>query len=130
MNKLSTLAVLLAAGFVAGPPGPTPSPFHESPGIATRVCESRSPPAPNHRLAGHLIDLCQDIGDNISKTVGKKISVKYVPVTSQNRIPLPQNGTVDLECGSTTNNADRQKDVAFGLTTFVTEVRMVVKAKS
>jgi glutamate/aspartate transport system substrate-binding protein len=59
-----------------------------------------------------------------------KLDVKYVPVTSQNRIPLVQNGTVDIECGSTTNNATRQKDVAFAVTTFVEEVRMAVKANS
>jgi glutamate/aspartate transport system substrate-binding protein len=51
-------------------------------------------------------------------------------VTSQNRIPLVQNGTVDIECGSTTNNATRQKDVAFAVTTFVEEVRTAVRANS
>ena len=51
-------------------------------------------------------------------------------VTSPNRIPLVQNGTVDIECGSTTNNATRQKDVAFLPTTFVEEVRIAVKASS
>jgi glutamate/aspartate transport system substrate-binding protein len=51
-------------------------------------------------------------------------------VTSQNRIPLVSNGTVDLECGSTTNNEARQKQVAFAPTTFVTNVRMAVKKAS
>jgi glutamate/aspartate transport system substrate-binding protein len=51
-------------------------------------------------------------------------------VTSQNRIPLVQNGTVDIECGSTTNNAARQKDVAFVVTTFVEEVRIAAKVAS
>jgi glutamate/aspartate transport system substrate-binding protein len=51
-------------------------------------------------------------------------------VTSQNRIPLVQNGTVDIECGSTTNNATRQKDVAFAPTLYVEEVRIAVKANS
>ena len=51
-------------------------------------------------------------------------------MTSQNRIPLVQNGTVDLECGSTTNNATRQKDVAFAMTTYMEEVRIAVKANS
>ena len=58
------------------------------------------------------------------------MEVKLQPVTSQNRIPLVQNGTVDLECGSTTNNAARQKDVAFAVTTYVEEVRIAVKANS
>jgi ABC-type amino acid transport substrate-binding protein len=56
--------------------------------------------------------------------------IKYQPVTSQNRIPLVQNGTVDIECGSTTNNATRQKDVSFAVTTYVEEVRIAVKANS
>ncbi len=51
-------------------------------------------------------------------------------MTSQNRIPLVQNGTVDIECGSTTNNATRQKDVAFVDTAYVEEVRIAVKANS
>jgi glutamate/aspartate transport system substrate-binding protein len=59
-----------------------------------------------------------------------KIDVKYQPVTSQNRIPLVQNGTVDLECGSTTNNAARQKDVAFAPALYIEEVRIAVKKSS
>ena len=59
-----------------------------------------------------------------------KLDIKFQPVTSQNRIPLMQNGTVDLECGSTTNNAARQKDVAFAMTTYIEEGRIVVKANS
>ena len=51
-------------------------------------------------------------------------------MTSTNRIPLVQNGTVDMECGTTTNNEARQKEVAFGLTTYVTEIRMVVRTDS
>jgi glutamate/aspartate transport system substrate-binding protein len=59
-----------------------------------------------------------------------KLDVKYQPVTSQNRIPLVQNGTVDLECGSTTNNAARQKDVAFAPALYIEEVRIAVKKSS
>lgn len=82
------------------------------------------------KYAGYHVDICQRILANLEKAVGKKLEVKYLPVTSQNRIPLVQNGTVDIECGSTTNNAARQKDVAFAVTTFVEEVRMAVKADS
>ncbi|MDO8699015.1 MAG: amino acid ABC transporter substrate-binding protein [Rhodoferax sp.] len=82
------------------------------------------------KYAGYHVELCQRIIAGLEKTVGKKIEIKYQSVTSQNRIPLVQNGTVDIECGSTTNNATRQKDVAFAATTFVEEVRMVVKAAS
>ena len=82
------------------------------------------------KYAGFHYELCQRIIANVEKAVGKKLTVKYLPVTSQNRIPLVQNGTVDIECGSTTNNATRQKDVSFALTTYVEEVRIAVKANS
>ena len=82
------------------------------------------------KYVGYHVELCQRIIANLEKTVGKKITTKYQSVTSQNRIPLVQNGTVDIECGSTTNNATRQKDVAFADTTFVEEVRIAVKANS
>ena len=82
------------------------------------------------KYAGYHVELCQRIIGNLEKTVGKKLEVKYQSVTSQNRIPLVQNGTVDIECGSTTNNVARQKDVAFVVTTYVEEVRIAVKANS
>jgi len=82
------------------------------------------------KYVGYHVEICQRIVANLEKSVGKKVAVKYLSVTSQNRIPLVQNGTVDIECGSTTNNATRQKDVAFALTTFVEEVRIAVKANS
>ena len=66
----------------------------------------------------------------LKSRVGRKLEVKYQPVTSQNRIPLVQNGTVDVECGSTTNNATRQKDVSFLNTTYMEQVRIAVKANS
>lgn len=82
------------------------------------------------KYAGYHVELCQRILANLEKAAGRKLEVKYQPVTSQNRIPLVQNGTVDIECGSTTNNATRQKDVAFAVTTYVEEVRIAVKANS
>ncbi len=82
------------------------------------------------KYAGFHYEICQRIIGNLEKAVGKKLEVKFQSVTSQNRIPLVQNGTVDIECGSTTNNAARQKDVAFVMTTYVEEVRIAVKANS
>lgn len=82
------------------------------------------------KYAGFHYEVCQNIIANLEKTIGKKLDVKYQLVTSQNRIPLVQNGTVDIECGSTTNNATRQKDVAFVNTVYVEEVRIAVKANS
>jgi glutamate/aspartate transport system substrate-binding protein len=83
------------------------------------------------KFAGFHVEICSRVLADVQKRLGlAKLDVKYVPVTSQNRIPLVQNGTVDIECGSTTNNATRQKDVAFAVTTFVEEVRIAVKANS
>ena len=82
------------------------------------------------KYAGYHVEICQRILANLEKTVGRKLDVKYQSVTSQNRIPLVQNGTVDIECGSTTNNVARQKDVAFVVTTYVEEVRIAAKANS
>ena len=82
------------------------------------------------KYAGFHVEICQRILGNLEKAAGRKLEVKYLPVTSQNRIPLVQNGTVDIECGSTTNNATRQKDVSFVVTTYVEEVRFAVKASS
>jgi glutamate/aspartate transport system substrate-binding protein len=83
------------------------------------------------KYVGYHVEICEKVLRDIRKQLGlTQFSVKYQPVTSQNRIPLVQNGTVDIECGSTTNNATRQKDVAFAVTTFVEEVRIAVKANS
>ena len=80
---------------------------------------------------GYHIDICNKIAETVkAKLALPKLEVKHQAVTSQNRIPLVVNGTVDLECGSTTNNLDRQKQVAFAPTTFVTNVRMAVKKSS
>jgi glutamate/aspartate transport system substrate-binding protein len=83
------------------------------------------------KFAGFHVEVCQRVFADVQKQLGMaKLDIKYQPVTSQNRIPLMQNGTIDIECGSTTNNAARQKDVAFAVTTYVEEVRIVVKANS
>ena len=85
----------------------------------------------NGKYVGFHTEMAEHIISDIRKQLGMSaLETKYQPVTSQNRIPLVTNGTVDLECGSTTNNAARQKDVAFAVTTYVEEVRMVVKANS
>ena len=83
------------------------------------------------KYVGFHTQMAEKIASDIRKQLGlSSLTVKYQPVTSQNRIPLVQNGTVDLECGSTTNNATRQKDVSFAVTTYVEEVRIAVKANS
>ncbi|ALM84686.1 amino acid ABC transporter substrate-binding protein [Bordetella sp. N] len=79
---------------------------------------------------GYSMDICYGIVKAVEKSVGKTLKVNLVPVTSSTRIPLVANGTVDLECGSTTNNLERQKQVSFAPTTFVTANRYVAKKSS
>lgn len=85
--------------------------------------------------AGKPVGMAQDISQAIVNEVrrqsGKKVfEVEYVAVTSANRIPLLQNGTIDIECGSTTNNTSRGKDVAFAINHFYTGTRLLAKKNS
>jgi len=84
------------------------------------------------KYVGYHVELCQRVIADIGKSLGlsKPVDIKYQEVTSANRIPLVQNGTVDLECGSTTNTDGRAKDVAFAHTTFVEEVHILTKVNS
>jgi len=80
---------------------------------------------------GYSMDICHGIVEAVKKNLGmSKIDVKLVAVTSSTRIPLIANGTVDLTCGSATNNLERQKQVSFAPTTFVTANRFVAKKSS
>ncbi len=77
---------------------------------------------------GFGVDVAHKIVEAVSKASGKKdIKIAYQAVTSQNRIPLVANGTVDLECGSTTNNAARAKEVSFAVNYFYAASRLLVK---
>jgi glutamate/aspartate transport system substrate-binding protein len=83
------------------------------------------------KYVGYHVELCQRALEDIRKQLGlAKLDIKYQEVTSANRIPLVQNGTVDIECGSTTNNEARAKDVAFAHTAYVEEVRILTKVNS
>lgn len=83
------------------------------------------------QVIGYAMDLCMRIVDAVKAELKMpKIDVKLNPVTSATRIPLMANGTIDLECGSTTNNLERQKQVAFTITHFVTANRYVAKKAS
>jgi glutamate/aspartate transport system substrate-binding protein len=80
------------------------------------------------QVVGYSQDYSNAIVDAIKKKLNKPdLQVKLIPVTSQNRIPLLQNGTYDFECGSTTNNLERQKQAAFSDTIFVVGTRLLVK---
>jgi glutamate/aspartate transport system substrate-binding protein len=80
---------------------------------------------------GYAMDICAKIVDAVKKELKlEKLEVKMNPVTSATRIPLLANGTIDLECGSTTNNAERQKQVSYTNTHFLTATRLVSKKSS
>jgi glutamate/aspartate transport system substrate-binding protein len=83
------------------------------------------------KVIGYSMDICNRIVDDVKKSLNMpNLKVNYQLVTSANRIPLMANGTIDLECGSTTNNVERQKQVGFTNTHFVTANRWVAKKSS
>lgn len=85
----------------------------------------------NQNVIGYARDFQMKIVDAVKKKLSlPNLQVKNIPVTSQNRIPLVQNGTVDIECGSTTNNLDRQKQAAFSTTYFVIGTRLMTSKDS
>src|SRR5207245_2705469 len=85
----------------------------------------------NQKPIGFAIDICYKIADAVKKELKlDKLQVEFNPVTSSARIPLLANGTVDLECGSTTNNPERLKQVSFTNTHFLTATRFVSKKSS
>ncbi len=85
----------------------------------------------NGRYDGYHVEICRIILSEIKDKLNiNSLKINYQPVTSQNRVPLVQNGTVDIECGTTTNNSARAKDVGFAYTLYVEEVRIAVKANS
>ena len=132
-KTLIAAAALLAASTVMAQAGDTLKKIKDTGSISLGVRESSglSYTIGNGKFVGFHTEMAERIIADLQKQLGMaKLEIKYQPVTSQNRIPLVQNGTVDLECGSTTNNATRQKDVSFAVTTYVEEVRMAVKANS
>jgi len=83
------------------------------------------------QVVGYAMDICMKIVDAVKADLKMpNLKVNLNPVTSATRIPLMANGTIDLECGSTTNNLDRQKQVSFTITHFVTANRYVAKKSS
>ena len=76
---------------------------------------------------GYAFTVCRRVADAVQKELGlTKLDIKYQAVTSANRIPLIQNGTVDIECGSTTNSLKRQKEAAFSTSYFGIQVTAAV----
>jgi glutamate/aspartate transport system substrate-binding protein len=134
MKKTLIVAALLTSALAQAQTADTLKKIKDTGAVTMGVRESSgalSSTIGNNQFVGFHIDVCQRVLADIQKQLGlAKLDVKMQPVTSQNRIPLVQNGTVDIECGSTTNNATRQKDVSFAVTTYVAEVRMATKVSS
>ena len=85
----------------------------------------------NQRPIGFALDICLKIVDVVKKELGMPdIAVDYLPVTSSNRIPLMVNGTIDLHCSATTNSAERQKQVTFTNSHFLSATRFAAKKSS
>ena len=130
----SLVAGIAAIGLSAPASAGTLDKVKESGTITMGIRESSLPLSyldDKQQPVGYHVEICNRIIDAVKANLKlKDLKTNHLPVTSQNRIPLVTNGTVDLECGSTTNNAARQQQVAFAPTTFVTNVRMAVKKAS
>lgn len=85
----------------------------------------------NQKPIGYAVDLCRKVVEAVKARVGvADLKVEYVPANANNRIPLINNGTMDLECASTSNLNDRKKVVAFSITHFVSNIRALVRKDS
>ena len=130
---LTAAVAVLAAGSAMAQANDTLAKIKNSGAITLGVRESSglSYTLGNGKYVGFHTEMAERIISDIQKQLGlSKIDIKYQPITSQNRVPLVTNGTVDFECGSTTNNRARAKDVAFAVTTYVEEVRIATKTNS
>src|ERR1700692_1096337 len=139
MKHLPMIGLALAAGFCAGQATAeeltgTLKNIKETGAITLGFRDSSIPFSyldDNQKPIGFAMDICYKIVDAVKKELKlSKLEVKPAPVPSSNRIPLLANGTVDLECGSTTNNAEREKQVWFTNTHFLTATRFVSKKSS
>jgi len=131
---LLVLLCVIASGATRAQESPTLRKIRESGVIALGYRESSFPFSyldDSQRPIGYMMDICDRIVDAVRVRVGlHDLDRRYVQVASATRIPLVSNGTIDLECGVTTNTAEREREVAFTVTTFVAESRWVSKKSS
>ena len=129
-----TVGILCAISANVIAASPTLDKIKSSGAITMGVRESSIPMSyttGDSRFDGYHVEICRMILSDIKdKLKLGTLRINYQPVTSQNRVPLMQNGTIDIECGTTTNNVARAKDVGFANTLYVEEVRIAVKANS
>jgi glutamate/aspartate transport system substrate-binding protein len=137
MTLVRTALALLASGALAAPAlaqTGTLDKIKASGSITVGHRESSIPFSyldDKQRPIGYSMDICARVVDAAKKQLKlSKLEVKYNVVTPQTRMQLIANGTVDIECGSTTNTVERQKQVAFAVTTFITGTKLLVKKAS
>jgi glutamate/aspartate transport system substrate-binding protein len=139
MKLIKFISVLVGAGLIAGTAQAqdltgTLKKIKDTGSITVGHRESSIPFSyldDKQKPIGYAMDLCMRIVDAVKTELKMpNLKVNLQPVTSSNRIPLLQNGTIDLECGSTTNSVTRQQQVAFGPTYFVINVTAAVKKAS
>jgi ABC-type amino acid transport substrate-binding protein len=132
--SLLMTAMVLAAGLTGAASAQTLQKVNDSNKITVSYRESSVPFSyliGSSKSVGFSVELTEAIVDDVRKKLKKpNLEVATMPVTSQNRIPLLVNGTYDLECGSTTNNSTRAKDVAFAVNHFYTGTRLLTKKAS
>jgi glutamate/aspartate transport system substrate-binding protein len=143
MRRLRGIGLALVAAFFAAQAvwGVTPTRAEELSGTLRKIKETggialgfRDSSIPfsylddNQKPIGYAMDVCYAIVEAVKKELKlDKLAIELVPVSSSTRIPLLANGTIDLECGSTTNNPERQRQIAFSNTHFLTATRFISK---
>jgi glutamate/aspartate transport system substrate-binding protein len=130
----AALLACLAAPALAADPGGALARIKQSGVISLGHRESSIPFSfydNDQKVIGYSQDLMMLAVEAVKKELGLPgLQVKLTPVTSQNRIPLVMNGTIDMECGSTTNNLERQKQVSFSNTLFIIGTRLLTRRDS
>jgi glutamate/aspartate transport system substrate-binding protein len=137
MKRLSSLVLCIAAAATlaaAEEPSGTLAKIKDSGVIVLGVRDASIPFSfldDNQDAVGYSVDLCNRAAQAVKRELKlTTLEVRKQVVTSSNRIPLIANGTIDLECGSTVNNIERQKLVAFSLTTFIVNTKFIAKKES
>jgi ABC-type amino acid transport substrate-binding protein len=128
------LPILALAASMAAQAGPALERMQQSGRIVLGHRESSVPfsyQLPDGKAVGYALDLCLRLGEVVRKQLKlKTLTPQFVPVTPANRIQMVVDGKIDMECGSTTNNAERREKVAFTVPHYITGARYLVRADS
>jgi glutamate/aspartate transport system substrate-binding protein len=138
---LAVSALLASSGAAAQPAGPSIERWSsaalkriQSTGVVRIGYRENSPPFAfldaKGKPIGYSLDLCAVVVDEIAREVDREVTVEYKPVTPENRFEMVTSDSIDIECGSSTNTAERRKTVAFSPTMFVTGTKLMVRRGS